>query len=170
MRYSYSVNPTPRIRKTVKWSGVLTCALAALWVGSWFGYVQRNFADGWWAAIASGYVIVEKMDAQSVLPGEIGWRYGTGRMGIVWLPSAALFKGRSWILMPVWVPLILVLALTIAAWRRDHRAVTRARLNHCPTCNYDRRGLPVTSPCPECGAVTAATPDTLGLNPWISLQ
>jgi hypothetical protein len=142
----------------VKWAGAATCGiLVALLVCSRFGYVQRNFADGWWAAISGGYVIVEKLDAPSVLQGEIGWRYGTGPMGFHWLPSAGLSKGQSWILMPFWVPLTLVLALTAAAWRLDTLARRRARLNHCPTCNYDRRGLPAASPCPECGVVPATT-------------
>lgn len=27
----------------------------------------------------------------------------------------------------------------------------RARRNHCPTCNYNRSGLPLHAACPECG-------------------
>jgi rubrerythrin len=37
-------------------------------------------------------------------------------------------------------------------WRLD----VRARTGNCPTCNYDRRGIPAASVCPECGAAPAA--------------
>lgn len=33
------------------------------------------------------------------------------------------------------------------------RRLLRLRRNHCPICNYNRQGLPPSTPCPECGPV-----------------
>jgi ssDNA-binding Zn-finger/Zn-ribbon topoisomerase 1 len=40
---------------------------------------------------------------------------------------------------------------------RLRRRIRHAR-GRCPTCNYDRRGLPAARPCPECGAVPVTMP------------
>jgi hypothetical protein len=42
-------------------------------------------------------------------------------------------------------------AATNTLWWSLHRPCNLP--GHCPTCNYDLRGLPAASPCPECGAV-----------------
>jgi hypothetical protein len=43
--------------------------------------------------------------------------------------------------------------MTFVAWpHHPSRASRRANMGHCVKCNYDRRGLPATNPCPECGA------------------
>jgi hypothetical protein len=64
--------------------------------------------------------------------------------------------------IPIPVAITPILIATAAAWRLDTLARRRARVGHCPTCNYDRRGLPAANPCPECGAVpaTPAQPST----------
>jgi uncharacterized OB-fold protein len=61
------------------------------------------------------------------------------------------------VFVPIWVIVAAAQAAAIAAWRLDTLARRRARLNHCPTCNYDRTGLPAASLCPECGAPTTCT-------------
>ena len=50
------------------------------------------------------------------------------------------------------VPFALVAGLraTVGWGRRMHRTGMR-RLGLCPSCGYDRGGLPAESPCPECG-------------------
>jgi hypothetical protein len=47
--------------------------------------------------------------------------------------------------------LLPVATITAAAWSLDLLARRHTRRGHCPTCHYDRRGLPPTAPCPECG-------------------
>ena len=44
-------------------------------------------------------------------------------------------------IIPMWPVPVLSLRVTISAWHHDARALRRARLNLCPTCNYDRAGL-----------------------------
>ena len=34
----------------------------------------------------------------------------------------------------------------------------RRRRNHCPACNYDRRGLATGATCPECGTISPKAP------------
>jgi hypothetical protein len=42
------------------------------------------------------------------------------------------------------------------AWRERERA------GLCPSCGYDRRGLPADAHCPECGAVSRKSPEGAG--------
>jgi hypothetical protein len=63
--------------------------------------------------------------------------------------------------IPMWPLIILAGGISAFAWRLDTLARRRARLNHCPTCNYDRAGLPAASPCPECGAVPQPIPQPI---------
>jgi hypothetical protein len=58
--------------------------------------------------------------------------------------------------IPLWMFALPWAILTAVFWRWDALARRRARLNLCPACNYDRRGLPAASVCPECGAAPAA--------------
>jgi hypothetical protein len=63
-----------------------------------------------------------------------------------------------WFMVPIWVFVVFALVPTFAAWRLDALARRRARVSLCPACNYNRRGIPAASVCPECGAVPAGPP------------
>lgn len=53
--------------------------------------------------------------------------------------------------VPLWpVPLATSLLALFA-----HRRARQLSAALCPTCHYDTRGLPASTPCPECG--TACT-------------
>lgn len=43
-----------------------------------------------------------------------------------------------------------LLWVSVAAWKTAVRAYW-ASYGLCPNCGYERRGLPINSPCPECG-------------------
>ncbi len=51
-----------------------------------------------------------------------------------------------------------VLGLFFPAWSSLVRRHRRRRRNHCPACNYDRKGLATDAPCPECGTGTPESP------------
>ncbi len=54
--------------------------------------------------------------------------------------------------LPLWLP-FLATALPTAFLIHHHlRTTRRARAGNCPKCNYNLRGLPPTTLCPECGA------------------
>ena len=57
--------------------------------------------------------------------------------------------------LPLWLPALLTLAITIPAWRLD--ALARRRSGLCRKCSYSLAGLPAGSPCPECGKPGAGT-------------
>jgi hypothetical protein len=51
----------------------------------------------------------------------------------------------------------MLLLLSTAGWRWLARHLRRRR-NHCPACNYDRKGLATDAPCPECGTGSPKVP------------
>lgn len=51
----------------------------------------------------------------------------------------------------LWAILILACIPYVMRWGRAILLRYRARQGLCPACEYDRRGLPRTTPCPECG-------------------
>lgn len=108
-----------------------------------------------------------------------GWEFGTSESRSWGLYSAYDFSAReskssfhSGISLPpseficLWpLPLLLTLAgvpLMVSGVRARRRGLAGA----CPTCGYDRRGIPPASPCPECGKAngTQMNADKRGLN------
>jgi hypothetical protein len=76
----------------------------------------------------------------------VGWEDTMATWPIV-IPYRPLWPGFALNLLLA-AMVIFVPALLIA-----RRPIGRARLGHCPSCNYDLRGLTNTNPvtCPECG-------------------
>jgi hypothetical protein len=62
-----------------------------------------------------------------------------------WLPGSP--PGFSGLILPLWIPLLLVAAPTMFAIRSARRPYEGA----CPTCGYNLSATP-PGPCPECGA------------------
>jgi hypothetical protein len=66
--------------------------------------------------------------------------------------SGAGSVGYAVLYIPLWMPFSIALMATIAPpllrWRRRNLAA----LGLCASCRYDRRGLPPSARCPECGA------------------
>lgn len=56
----------------------------------------------------------------------------------------------TWI--PLWFPTLIVLLPAVVAWRLDSLALRNEGVPRCPTCRYDRSGLPLLAACPECGS------------------
>jgi hypothetical protein len=162
------MKPYPRIRKSVKWGGAVVCVVLAL---MWLASIRWDIAwgtDNTWRGIAYGRLQFSWDDhgftTGSGVPQlwfsrntpEIRWWFDWGNDGY----------HQHHFRVPLWVLMALMLMPTASAWRLDTLARRRARLNHCPACNYPRAGLPAASPCPECGAAPApAAPAQPRTNP-----
>ena len=146
----------PRIRKVVKWGGAaVTGLLVVLWVGSgWFvggwqvaGEYVIGVGHGEFGVMhlsEAGIAIVGKMTG---LEGERPFRLESS---FEWIEKT---RAAFWNLrFPGWALALLVLLPTLGAWRLDILARRRARVGHCPKCNYDLAGLAAGAVCPECGA------------------
>ena len=76
-------------------------------------------------------------------------------MDFAWWPT---WRGNAiwaYAAIPLWLMAAGAAVPPVVLWRLDNLARRRARLNHCPACNYDRHGLSAASPCPECGGAPA---------------
>jgi hypothetical protein len=150
----------PRIRKTIKWGGVVvTALLVVVWIGSGWWVVGWN--DGWERAIRIEAGCVDVWGRQNYPEGKPGhgvWcyrhsfqlRWTAGRIddGFVGSGWGRRFGWR----IPLWIAVGVFGGLTYLAWYFDRRAQGRDRMRRCPKCNYDRAGIAAGAVCPECGA------------------
>lgn len=148
--------PHRRIRKSVKWGGVVLCALCvAVWITGelrWFGW--WNGGEG--IRLTAGGVEVIWAPAwrdhwhgpgffwKRSPPGRTDWAFsfwflGSGTRGFM-------------VFIPLWIPVLVTGLAGSFAWYLDRAADRRIRNGACPKCDYDRRGLALGAPCPECGA------------------
>lgn len=79
--------------------------------------------------------------------------------GLRWVPELRVNTLSDWsVQIPLWIPLLLTTATAATLWTKR----LRTPRGHC-RCGYDRRGLPATAPCPECGR--AAEPNATPTKP-----
>ena len=138
-----------RVRKTVKWGGAgLTVLLVVVWIGSgWWGSVVE-YSSGSHASLESGRVFVYDHPPWNFRLGpeppswDLWFDWGAGR-------------GGKYLMVPLWLPALLSLLATAAAWRADAKYLRRARAGLCASCGYDLSGLPAKGGCPECGKAIA---------------
>jgi hypothetical protein len=128
------------------------CVVAVtVWIAS--GWVD---AEGWdgrrrWVAVSAGCLGVGRDRTGLIGMGSPSWFFEATAFRLSWWFD----WGSGWIEVPIWFLAVIAFAPTAAAWHLDSLARRRARCGHCPTCNYDRRGIPAASVCPECGAAPA---------------
>jgi hypothetical protein len=152
------MNPHARSWKMMKWASAAVCmVLVGVWVASAWWWIRWERSDGGWIGVLGGSLLVTSDGPERVglvAPGLHALRW---HGSFHWLPMHILSR-TPFVLVPLWPIALIFVVPTLIAWRLDTLARRRARIGNCTTCNYDRRGLPGASPCPECGAVPATTP------------
>jgi hypothetical protein len=148
----------------VKWGGMIaSIILGSAWIASSRWYFGVDYERGS-ATVERGSLMVV-YDTDPPIPlvgngvwlnGRIGWVAGNARASVTWWFHSTAFAGTRVYRLPLWALLAPVCIVADTAWRLDRRARRRARIGYCPACNYDRRGIPAASVCPECGAAPAA--------------
>jgi len=147
------MRPHPRIRKTIKWGGlVVAVAIASLWGFSLRVHLRGEALCGYMTSFAHGHCRVSHL-----VPSPVHQTHFTYNVMNVPLRPAWGFEYYAqdsyWSArFPLWLPFLLVAIPTALAWRLDTLATRRARVGMCPKCSYPRTGLAPSSPCPECGA------------------
>src|SRR6185295_6367956 len=124
---------------------VLCAVLVGVWVASvwWQAVWVRSNGNG--LIVRSGQLwIVRQRTAINGPQPPAGWVISAYRPRLrMWFETGpSLHYHYSETAVPLWIFPALLTIPTVIAWRLDTLARRRARLNHCPTCNYDRRGLP----------------------------
>ena len=137
----------------------MSILLGAVLISSQWMYVSartRSIAGvQWWASIGAGRIGVGEVRLPNGVTAQASRSsrfefYGDPRLDLWfdwehWLVRNG-FKVRH-ILLPLWVPLMLLSAPTAYLWRTDRRA----KPWQCHRCRYDLRGIE-GGVCPECGS------------------
>jgi hypothetical protein len=153
------MKPHPLIRKTIKRGGEAVCVIAIaaylLSFGWPFRFFRGTLTDQTSVQVCNGSLNVLH-DAASGRPPDthVTWL----AVPVHWEGAFVPFKWRSgppafWqLVVPLWMPLVVVLGTAGTIAIVLIRADGRPRPNLCTKCNYDRTGLAPDAKCPECGA------------------
>lgn len=142
------------------WGGaVVSAALFALWVTSTVWYVGwRTSDDRLRVHVAYGSVgLARSTVLQKAEPVKTHWVAAQMSQPNFWWVSTGGDAFEWWVWVPLWMPLVVSLGVTAAAWRLEVLARRRARVGKCASCGYDRAGLKAGAVCPECGAESDRT-------------
>ena len=145
------MQPRPKHRKILKWTGlIVSAALLIVWLSSGHFEIHRGGPTGLSYGLHSGtcwishsdidYSNAPGFDLSDVLPKQsYPWEWG----------FTFLYRDISmWILqIPLWAPPLITAAITTVIWRRDARM---SKVGACKQCGYDLSGLS-NNACPECG-------------------
>ncbi|HEX2838131.1 MAG TPA: hypothetical protein VHN77_08400 [Phycisphaerales bacterium] len=147
------MRPHPRIRKTIKWGGLVAAVgAAALWWVSTYRNVTYYNPRGLWIDLVTGRVQMFYPQRTSPFKLPNGWSIRVKRTDTAWRPMAFSDRGVMCVYVPCWTLLLASFSASALAWRLDTLARRREKVNACKSCGYDRTGLAPSSPCPECGA------------------
>jgi len=102
--------------------GVVLFLVFAFSIGRQFGYIGDSFM----VAVAAGTLNVGANDGLMV---SSGWFFGSNSSLVAWLPQ----NDRGVLVIPLWLPILLTLSASWAAWCRSHKPT----LGHCAKCAYN---------------------------------
>ena len=146
-----------RTRAGLKWTlagaSLLVAALCLLtgWlIGQW---VYPASGPTLSVAMAGETVVVNAFTtpiAPGTAPSQIWW--GTGPVQWNYWFQFRRTPSVTQLVIPMW-PLAAATGIGALLLWWSERPERRRRLGQCAACGYDRRGLAVAAPCPECGAV-----------------
>lgn len=146
-----------------RWTMTVLClALGFAWVAS--GLIElhwdsprRTRFDG--CEIRKGYIAIwfgpnaDGTDLSGAPHGLWVTEVGSWERDPGWqlVPQSRDKYGSTEVVVPLWIPLVMCVVPCVVWWRAESRRRAAARLGRCPACDYDMRGLPSTTNCPECG-------------------
>jgi hypothetical protein len=132
----------------------LALAIAGLWIASapWVfrWWYCRDFPYIWCVSCGAGQISIAR-DNPMLRFGDIYlpplYPSRERARHLVWLPAVTWRSDLKCVQMPLWIPLLLVIAATAWLWLR----LRSTPAGHCRTCGYDLTGN-VSGRCPECGS------------------
>jgi hypothetical protein len=142
-----------RLRRVVKWAGVLACVLiASMWTFTLWGGVAYTSSppSAWGAGFFRGTFSVANLLPEHV--SDAGWSSWTAELAYpYWLPLRQVVP-RTFVAyyLPLWIPFLAIGVPTAWLFWRDRGP----RAGHC-VCGYSLTGRAGGAPCPECGKVPA---------------
>ena len=151
----------------------MVCALILVaWVGSAWYAAQRNWGvqtardflsgvpnrGGGLLRVGAGEAYFVNVQPPTRMGGVPGWNVERSSVPFRWSPSIQTRVDEVQVRVPLWIPLLLAIGVTVWIWRLDKIAQLRAAVHSCAKCGYSRTGLAPTAVCPECGAVHSIAP------------
>ena len=133
-----------RKRRVLKWAGLLASTLiivASVVSLRWGLHYTKATRPGGGNVASFGRACVSYRWNQRISP-ERGWWTIRFREWPQWLPVIR----PGLIVLPLWIPFLLVAVPTACLWYRDRRIPP----GHCRNCGYNLTGN-VSGVCPECG-------------------
>lgn len=154
------MKPHPRIRRSIKWAGAgVGVVIAGAFVASlrwgvdasyWGARLDRDRIRG--VVVDRGvvtYLSIPPTPDGDPIPG-FSCSTRRSRDQISWLPFWVLDSSATFVEVPLWLPLALVVIPTALLFYLDRTSARRRRAGLCPGCGYDLTGLPGEAVCPEC--------------------
>lgn len=123
---------------------IIALAIVAIWSASLGASVYTGLHT-LGVGIHSGSLIFVSFDEPPALMHGAHWIWPN--LGAIWLPEWERNATNTHLTIPLY-PLMLAL-LAYGLFRLYRTRPIPAHL--CTICRYDRRGIPASAPCPECG-------------------